>query len=110
MAALVIVSSQCYLLCEAINYISVDICRDQNVFDDNGDIRYDVLSLQKGSKKKKRYSKKEKEELVRKQLLYKVTINFVAVNSGGNSRNDPREVEIDIQGYDETMKFYKQIV
>ncbi len=112
MANLVIVSAHCYLLCEAINYISVDLCRNQDIFDEDGDIKYDTLAKKAGGNKKgRRLTKKEKEALVRGQLLYNVSINFVPVSgNGSNSRPEQREVEITVQGYDATMKFYKQLV
>lgn len=116
MANIVIVSSRCYLLCESINWISIDIQGD--TLDDDGDIVFEEsLSTRRKNKKTKVSKRKtlsaEKERLNKlNNTFYKISVNFVPVNGGGNqmSRPDVRQVDVLVRGHDKAMSTYHEMV
>lgn len=119
MANIVIVSSHCYLLCEAINHISIDVCGEDDLFERNDrPIEFaknaNRSSRRKNSKKPKRLSKKEKEQKeLEERTYYQITVNFVAVNrnvQGRMGNEDQRTVQVIVHGRDEAMKLYKDMV
>lgn len=90
MANLVIVTSRCYLICNAINYIAVNECSDD-------DESFEKLSAR--VKNKKKPSKTAIDEI----RLYKVQIHFELANSGQNTNNSRHSdstgaVEIQVRG------------
>lgn len=117
MANIVIVSSRCYLLCEAINHISMDIHGD--MWDDEGEIVYKDSSKKRKAKKPKT-SKKTAARLQEERLeklentFYQITINFVPVGGSailGNSRGgDVRQVQIMVRGHSKAVGLYQEIV
>jgi hypothetical protein len=105
MAAIVIVTQQCYLLCEAINYIAI------NEVDENEERK---LSIFENSKKKgKKLTKKQRETLAKQQ--YQIIIDFVPANGvtlNQNSRNNTNTatVAIRVTGRDKCLGLFSHMV
>ena len=117
MANIVIVSSHCYILCEAINHINVDIMSSIAGNYDEDDRAPTMAFLNKAKNRRtkksvKRITKKLSEEKQRlANNFYKITINFVPVNRNSQGRNDDvRIVEIVIQGQDKAMNLYQEMI
>lgn len=103
MANLVIVSSHCYLLCEAINHITLDDCDNES---------YDKVEYLTKSKKSGRSGKlSKKKEMLNLKKWCKITLNYVPATKSQNSRGDDiRSVEILIQGKEIANTLYKEII
>ena len=116
MSNIVIVSSYCYLLCEAINSISVDVAgRHDDVFDSDSVLKDFRKSLSKSKssryKTKRQRDKEKKEEEQRKnELYYQVSINFVPNGGYQNGSLDQRVVTIMVQGHDKAKALYTEMV
>jgi hypothetical protein len=78
MANVVIVTRQCYLLCESINYIAI------NEVDDERKQEYSSMTARRRKKKK---TAKQKAALAAKQ--YNILIDFIPVNRTGVNFNSP---------------------
>jgi len=118
--SLVIVSSYCYLLCEAVNHISVDICGEDEHADAK-ELSWETRSKSKAKKvkKAKRPTSYEKRMAAkRKEAFYQVTINFAPINRnnsgggmiGGKGGGDERSLYIIVQGHDVAQSLYHEIV
>ena len=92
MAEIVIVTRQCYLICESINFISVDEVDNDDKF------------IGKGKSKKKKDENK----------YYEITIDFMpAATNTGNNHNRGRElgtVTINVQGKQECFALFNEMV
>jgi hypothetical protein len=102
MANLVIVTARCYLICNAINYISINECSDD-------DESFHKLSAKIKNKKK---PSKESVDDVR---LYKVNIHFELANSGNNTNSNRHSdtssaVEIQVRGRKLVEELFGSIV
>lgn len=110
MSNIVIVSSHCYLLCEAVEHISIDICGEYR--DDDDEIEL-VKRSSRSRRKPRKPTRKEKEEAARREeAYYQVSIAFVAVNRNpmGKNGSDHRTLQITIKGHDKAIALYKEIV
>ena len=111
MASIVLVTKQCYLLCESINYISVHEMNDEekeNVF-------YDRPRKRRG-RKKLTAKQKLMEKLRKAAQLYAITIDFIPVPnntnaSPSNSRRDgTSSVTISVRGYERAVELYRDMI
>lgn len=111
MANIVLVTRQCYLLCESINYISVHELSEED--------KEDSLFYTRPPKRRKRkMSAKEKllDKLKRAAQLYQISIDFVPVqNSNANANNGRRgdgtsSVNITVRGYDRCIELYMDMI
>ena len=112
MSNIVIVSSHCYLLCEAVEHISIDVCGDR--YDDDDEIEL-VKRISRSRRKPKKPTKRQKQEAARKEeAYYQVSISFIAVNRNSMSKNggssDHRTLQITLKGHEKAMGLYKEIV
>ena len=110
MANIVIVTQQCYLLCEAINYIAI------NEIDGDNESRLTSFFKEepKKGKKAKKPTKKQIEEWKRQQ--FQIIIDFVPANgitvgssshkSGGNTAT----VAIKVSGRDKCLGLFSHMV
>jgi hypothetical protein len=95
MAQLVLVTKQCYLICESINFISVDAMD-----------RSDELKIsKKGNKARKKIEDKR---------FYEITIDFVAAQTAqGNNHNRGKDigtVTVNVQGKEECFALFNEMV
>lgn len=110
MANIVLVTKQCYLLCESINYIAV-----HEMDDDSKDaINFDEP---RRTKRRKKLTAKQKlmEKLKKAAQLYQVTIDFVPVPNNPNSpknsgRDGTTSVSIPVRGYLRCLDLYKEMI
>lgn len=118
MSSLVIVSSHCYLLCESIQHISMDIWSNDE-YEINSDLSLNRRYHPKPRKAKSKTAK-EKEQLEKiENAIYRISINFMPV--GGSNNNNPlskgnynsgdgRCVQFLVQGQKKAEGVYKEIV
>ena len=97
MAQIVIVTKQCYLICEGINFISVD------------EVKQDDYKASYGSRPK---TKKKKSE---DDVMYEITIDFIpaANNSAANNSNRNRDlgsVTINVLGRTRCLALFEDMV
>jgi len=102
MGQLVIVTKQCYLICEGINYISVD------------EAEADDFLGSKSSRIAKAKTRKQKKDLEDK-TRYKITIDFIpAQNNAANNNNrrhgDIGQVSVDIVGKSLALELFQEMV
>lgn len=110
MANIVLVTRQCYLLCESINYISVHELSEED--------KEDSLFYTRPKRRKKKMTPKEKllDKLKRAAQLYQISIDFVPVqNSNANANNGRRSdgtssVAITVRGYDRCIALYMDMI
>lgn len=112
MANIVLVTKQCYLICESINYIAVH--------EANNDMKDEMGYIEPRRKhKRKKLTAKQKllEKLKKAAQCYQVTIDFVPVPNNYNS-NSPRNhgsdgstsVSIPVRGYERCLDLYKEMI
>jgi len=106
MASIVIVTQQCYLLCEAINYIAI------NEIDENDERKLSIFDKPKRGKKGKKLTRKQIEDL-RKQ--FQIVIDFVpasGVQLNANSRNNTNTatVAIKVSGRERCLALFTHMV
>ena len=112
MASVVIVTSQCYLLAEAINYIVINECEDNNDHD------YVSFTRSKTSKAKHK-TDKAKRNYIQERKPFEVIINFIPkghppttssphLQKHGN--NDVSTVQVRIHGLRRTLRVFQDIV
>lgn len=111
MASIVIVTKQCYLLCEAINYIAINEVRDDE--DESTIGRF--FDKPKRGRKSKKLTKKQLEAL--KQQQFQIIIDFIPVNgispSSGtlrNSNSSNATVGIKVTGRDRCLELFAHMV
>lgn len=109
MSSIVIVTNQCYLLCDAINYIAIrEIYEDQE--------EDDRLILNRRKRKRKLTQKQKMMQKLKKETqLYEISIDFVSTNNGNaqsNSRHGgpDNSLTIVVRGYDNCLTLYKDMV
>jgi hypothetical protein len=106
MANVVIVTKQCYLLCESINYIAVNEANDENKED------YNSIWNRRGRKKK--LTARQKKALETKQ--YNIIIDFIPVvkNPAGQSHHksggDNTSVAITVTGRERCLDLFRDMV
>lgn len=113
MASIVIVTKQCYLICEAINYIAVNEIRDSDA--ENALKNYGV---NKRKVKKKTMNLRERVKYHKTEQLHKITIDFIAAptHSGpnaprnGGTGSETSSVDITVRGNDRCMALYNSMV
>jgi hypothetical protein len=109
MANLVIVTKHCYLLCESINYISVEEAEEEKA-------NNSLFVLPKKKKLKRKLTRQQQlmEALETKARVYEITIDFVPVahpaSNGGSRRDDRSAVTIMVRGYTECLALFKDMV
>lgn len=119
MAYIVIVTSRCYLLCEAINHISVDEV-DEDAWEEELQLKLRKKPKKGLKTKKRRPTKAEIAEAIQ-NAAYKITIDFVPVaisapssNSGGgyksSSKDSQTQVAITVYGRDRCQALFVDIV
>jgi hypothetical protein len=121
MPSVVIVTEQCYLLAEAINFIVINECdepqEDRECMLDSPEHRRPTSR----KKKKKRQTQAQKDREIRDYIQerkpFKIIINFVAKgapqNTGGHmskSRDDDSGVSIRVMGLRRTLRVFRDIV
>jgi hypothetical protein len=118
MPSVVIVTDQCYLLAEAVNYIVI------NEDNENDDRNYmlDPPRKRGSSKKKKTFAQKNKDirEYIQERKPFLIIINFVAKNSPPNNHgqnptrhgnnDDNPIVNVRVMGLRRTIKVFRDIV
>ena len=109
MPSVVIVTSRCYLLCEAINHISVneieDDCKQEAIFS-------------RSSKKKRKKKRPTKAQIAKRiqNAAYEVVINFIphskSQQNATSSRNhdETETVSITVHGRDRCLALFSEIV
>ena len=112
MANVVIVTRQCYLLCEAINYIVIN-----EVEDDEPEYK---ISHSKKAKKKIPVSMKLKTEYIKERKPYQIVIDFVPIGSPtvlnnnslkrSSSNEDSTRVCITVQGLERAVLLFQDMV
>lgn len=111
MANIVLVTKQCYLLCESINYISVHEMSESEKEDS-------LFFTPPPRKRRKKLTPKQKllEKLKKAAQLYQIHIDFVPVqNSNQNANNGRRgdgtsSVAITVRGYDRCIALYMDMI
>jgi len=111
MASIVIVTKQCYLLCEAINYIAINEVQD----DDDKELS-SMFDKPKRGRKSRKPTKKQVEAWKRQQ--YQIVIDFVPANginpTNGNqlrkSGGDTATIGIKITGRDRCLDLFAHMV
>lgn len=111
MASIVIVTRQCYLLCESINFISVHEMDEA----DKEDSLFFSPKLKRKSKKKLTPKQQLLEKLKKAAQLYKITIDFIptptgSTNSSGLSKGNHGSVDITVRGYDRCIELYMDMI
>jgi len=113
MANIVIVTRACYLLCEAINHISVneasDECKKEEAWS---------ASNRRGRKKKKKPSRPTKAMIAQKiqNAPYQIIIDFVPVSRGNpnqqqrSSTDESTTVAITVYGRDRCLALFAEMV
>ena len=109
MANIVIVTQQCYLLCEAINYIAI------NEVDENDDRKHSIFDKPKG-KKNKKFTKKQFEEM--REQHFQIIIDFVPANGispttsglGKHGSGNTATVAIKVSGRDRCLALFTHMV
>lgn len=124
MANIVIVSTHCYLLCEAINSITIDVTNIDNSLlrkeDPSLNFLNKVLS-KKGKPAKPRRSARRGQGPTTKELQdyskkveatsgYQVTISYMPVSNGPQHNPDAQFVQFTVLGYQRAMMAYREIV
>jgi len=112
MANIVLVTKQCYLLCESINYIAV-----HEMSEDEKEESLLWTAPAKKQRRRKKLTAKQKllEQLKKAAQLYQITIDFIPVpnspNAPGNSRRDgTSSVAITVRGADRCLELYKDMI
>jgi hypothetical protein len=104
MANIVIVTKQCYLLCEAINYIVI------NEIDEKDDDRKLTSFMDKPKRGKKKPTKKQIEE------QYQIVIDFIPVNGANlaglskHPSNNTACVAIKVSGRERCLSLFSHMV
>ena len=104
MPALVIVTDQCYLICESINFITVNDRQDQD--------RDSIWSTSHKNKRKFR-SLKEKRRFIDDEATYSIVINFIPEVKGAgvlSKKDTAEEVNISVKGRKNCLSLYKEMV
>lgn len=118
MASVVIVTEQCYLLAEAINYIVIN--EDEENHHDR-DYMLDAPKKRKGSKKKSLGQKnKDIREYIQERKPFAIAINFIPKGAPQQSHHssslakhgsgDSTAVHIHVMGLRRTIKVFRDIV
>ena len=110
MPNIVIVTKQCYLLCEAINYIAI------NEVDENNDQKLSFFDKPASGKKRKKPTKKQLEEWQRQQ--FQIVIDFVPANGvtpstsglSKHSNGNTTTVAIKVSGRDNVLALFSHMV
>lgn len=99
---IVIVTNKCYLIAEAINYITID-----EVEKEKEDI-FSSKSRRKRTKTAKALAKKKREEL----SFYEITVDYVPAQAGSNvnNRRDLSSVAITVQGLINARTLFSDMV
>ena len=109
MASIVIVTKQCYLLCESINYIAVNEVQD--------DEDRDLSIFDRNKRKRKKPTKKQIEAW--KKMQYQIIIDFIpsgGVNPGGSGSSrklgngETATVAIKVTGRDRCLELFAHMV
>ena len=111
MASIVIVTKQCYLLCESINYIAIN-----EVDEDQEERAVKFFDTHKKKRKGAKPTKKQLEEWKKQQ--YQIIIDFVPVNSISTNNNslsrkgggDSSTVAIRVSGKDRCLDLFAHMV
>ena len=112
MANIILVTKQCYLLCESINYIAVHEMDEE----DKADSLLYTPPVKRKSRKKLTPKQQLLEKLKRAAQLYQITIDFVpvpnVVASNGNSRSNSgtTSVDITVRGYERCIELYMEMI
>lgn len=120
MASVVIVTEQCYLLAEAINFIVINECDEPS---DDRDYMLDEHKRPSSVKKKKKKTKTQAQKdaeirlYIQERKPFNIVINFIAKGSPGNtsgqmqkSRDDNSGVHIRVMGLRRTLRVFRDIV
>jgi hypothetical protein len=110
MPSVVIVTKQCYLLCEAINYIAINEVQDED------EDRMSVFDRPKRGRKTRKPTKKQLDAL--KSQQFNIIIDFIPANnvnpSNGNglskNRGDSTTVAIKVTGRDRCQELFTHMV
>lgn len=110
MASIVIVTRQCYLLCDSINYIAVNEVQD----DEDRDIS--IFDKPRRGRKRKKPTKKQIEAWKKQQ--YQIIIDFIPVNGNNSSSNSNKlrsggeaaTVAIKVTGRDRCLDLFAHMV
>lgn len=110
MANIVLVTKQCYLLCEAINYISVEEIKDED-----SELELFISSRPRKKNKKKKLTPKQKllNNLKTENKLYQIQIDFVPVpctSTNNSSRGRESLVTISVRGQNSCLTLYREIL
>lgn len=108
MASIVLVTRQCYLVCESINYISVHEVDEK----DRAKNSLYIPPPLKKHRKKPTIKQQLLDKLKRAAQLYQIQINFVptrGVNSG-SQHNDEDSVTITVRGYDRCLDLFGEMI
>ncbi len=108
MANIVLVTKQCYLICESINYIAVSEF-------DNGEKEVCYDSPRRNRRKKLTAKQRALEKLKKASQIYQVTIDFVPVaNNNSSPKNHGHDgstsVSIPVRGYLRCLELYKEMI
>lgn len=121
MSSIVIVTEQCYLLAEAINFIVINEC-DEPEEDRSYMLDSPEHKRPGGKKKKKSKTQAQKDAEIRSYIQerkpFKIVINFVAKGSPPNtnsgqmqkSRGDETGVSVRVMGLRRTLRVFRDIV
>lgn len=110
MASIVIVTRQCYLVCESINYISVHEVDEE----DKAESLFYSPPPPKKYRKKPTAKQQLLDKLKRAAQLYQIQIDFVPTqgNNSNNSRNNNgnSSVTITVRGYDRCLDLFGEMI
>lgn len=111
MASVVIVTRQCYLLCEAINFIVVNEVEDSEP---------EWTSIGRKKKKKPPIGIALKNEYIRHRKPYQIIINFIPTGGAQTSQNnnslrksghdEGTQVAITVQGLERCISLFQEMV
>lgn len=112
MASIVIVTKQCYLICESINYIIVN-----EIYEDDAESDLSMFSLREKPRKKRKTRRPTKKELdLIESKQYNVVIDFVPINginpNNGNKSliGNNHSVAIRVTGRSNCLELFSHMV
>lgn len=111
MANIILVTRQCYLLCDSINHISVHEMDEE----DKEESLFYVPPKKKKGRKKPTPKQVLLDKLKRAAQLYQISINFTPVtpnqsNSLKHSSSGNEHVNITVRGYDRCIELYMEMI
>ncbi len=110
MANIVIVSTHCYLLAQAINSIHIDVSEIDNSLLRGEDPNRIVKKGNKKKKNKPQLSLEEFREKTKALNTYNIVINYMPVNHNSNMNREESSVQFCVMGRKETEKAFREIV